>query len=294
MRMSGARFDELRELCIAAGDKASLAIAMAGLVMDHAYQARLREASQLASEAMAFIETLGDPTLTVGLSIAPIYAKGECAEWSDVLRWSERLIDLADGDPTMGNLFIGSPLAVAFAMRAQARYCFGLPGWREDLRQSLTMARNADPMSYASAAGYVYGAGIPAGVLAVEDQAMREIEDGLQNAERSSDDLALTLSKMTLGLALVHRDSDAERDRGQQILAEAREVLVSQGAQPGRVTGRRVFTWRVKRHGVGTAITRYPSYVPPPTRCSATDGYGGGAFPRRVFWWRHFLTADPE
>ena len=31
---------------------------------------RVREASQLASEAMALIESIGDPTLTVGLSIA--------------------------------------------------------------------------------------------------------------------------------------------------------------------------------------------------------------------------------
>ncbi len=77
------------ELCTAAGDKASLAIAMAGLVIDHAYQGRMREASQLASEAMALIESVGDPTLTVGLSFAPIYAKIESAEWSDVLRWSQ-------------------------------------------------------------------------------------------------------------------------------------------------------------------------------------------------------------
>ena len=33
--VAGARFDELRELCTAAGDKASLAIAMAALVLDH-------------------------------------------------------------------------------------------------------------------------------------------------------------------------------------------------------------------------------------------------------------------
>src|SRR5277367_565359 len=64
--VAGGRFDELRELCTAAGDKASLVIAMAGLVMDHAYQDRVREASQLASEAMALIESVGDPTLTVG------------------------------------------------------------------------------------------------------------------------------------------------------------------------------------------------------------------------------------
>ena len=47
------RFEELRELCTAAGDKASLAIGMAGLVIDHAYHARIREASELASEHMA-------------------------------------------------------------------------------------------------------------------------------------------------------------------------------------------------------------------------------------------------
>ena len=70
LNVAGDRFDELRELCTAAGDKASLAIAMAGLVMDHAFQGRMREASQLASEAMALIESVGDPTLTVGLSFA--------------------------------------------------------------------------------------------------------------------------------------------------------------------------------------------------------------------------------
>ena len=67
------------ELCTAAGDKASLAIGMAALVLDHTFQDRVREASQLASEAWALIESVGDPTLTVGLSFATIYAKLE--EW---------------------------------------------------------------------------------------------------------------------------------------------------------------------------------------------------------------------
>jgi hypothetical protein len=113
LKVAGDRFDELRELCTAAGDKASLAIAMAGLVVDHAFHDRLREASQLASEAMALIESLGDPTLTVGLSWLAIYAKIENTEWWDVLRWSQRVIDLADGDPSIGNINFGSPLALA-------------------------------------------------------------------------------------------------------------------------------------------------------------------------------------
>ena len=156
VNVAGARFEELRELCAAAGDKASLAIGMAGLVIDHAHQARVREASQLASEAMALIESLGDPTLTVGLSFAAIYAKCESGEWPDVLRWSQRVIDLADGDPSKGNFIFGSPLAVAFTTRAIARYCLGRPGWRDDLRQGLAMARSADPMSYATIVAYVY------------------------------------------------------------------------------------------------------------------------------------------
>jgi hypothetical protein len=84
--VAGDRFDELRQLCAAVGDKASLAIGMEGLVMDHAFQARMREASQLASEAWALAGSLGDPTLTVGLSFAVIYPKAESGEWSDVLR----------------------------------------------------------------------------------------------------------------------------------------------------------------------------------------------------------------
>ena len=101
--VAGDRFDELRELCSAAGDKASLGIATAGLVVGYAHRDRVREASQLASEAWALAEAVGDATLTVGLSMPLIYAKIEGAEWSDVLRWSQTVVDLADGDPSMGN-----------------------------------------------------------------------------------------------------------------------------------------------------------------------------------------------
>jgi class 3 adenylate cyclase len=189
--VAGDRFDELRELCAAAGDKASLAIGTAGLVMDHAFQGRMREASQLASEAMALIESVGDPTLTAGLSFATIYAKLESGEWWDVLRWSQRVIDLADGNPSEGNFIFGSPLAHALTSRAIARYCLGRPGWPDDLRHGLVMARSADPMSYATVVGYVYFVGVPFGVPRPDDRAERDIEEALRIAERSSDDLAV-------------------------------------------------------------------------------------------------------
>jgi class 3 adenylate cyclase len=235
MNVAGDRFDELRQLCTAAGDKASLAIAMAGLVMDHVYQDRMREASQLGSEIMALIESLGDPTLTVGLSIAAIYAKIESAEWCDVLGWSQRVIDLADGDPAKGNIIFGSPLAVALTNRGMARYGLGRPGWRDDLQDGLAMARSTDPLSYATVVTYVYFPGIPNGVLRPDDRAVREIEDVLRIAERSSDDLALTLARLTLGVALVHRHTDAERDRGQKLLAEVSEALLRRGHNLGEL-----------------------------------------------------------
>jgi hypothetical protein len=224
--VAGARFEELRQLCTAAGDKASLAIGMAGLVIDHAFQGRMREASQLASEAMALIDSVGDATLTVGLSFAPIWAKGEGGEWCDVLRWSQAVIDLADGDPSKGNFIMGSPLAVAFTTRAFARYHLGRPGWRDDQRHSLAMARSADPLIYGAVVGYGYFLGIPSGVLSPDDSAVREIEDALRIAERSSDDLAVAFARLALGHALVHRHTDAERDRGQKLLAELGDVFL--------------------------------------------------------------------
>jgi class 3 adenylate cyclase len=229
MYVAGDRLEELRELCTTAGDKASLAIAMAGPILDHVPRGRIREGSQLASETMALVESIGDPTLTVGVSIAAIYAKGESAEWSDTLRWSQRVIDLADGDPSKGNQFIGSPLAIALTARGGAGLELGRPGWRDDLQHGLAMARNADPVSYAMVVCWVYFPRISDGVLAADDSAMREIEDALRIAQRSGDDHALSNARMTLGVALVHRRTAPERDRGQKLLAEVSEMFLRRG-----------------------------------------------------------------
>ena len=229
MTVAGDRFEELRQLCTAAGDKASLAIAMAGLVMDHAYQDRIREASQLAADAWNLAESVGDLTLTVGLSMPVIYARAESGDLSDVLRWSQRIIDLADGDPTKGNFIFGSPLATAFTTRGIARFHLGRPGWRDDLRHGLAMARSADPLSYATVVTFAYMAGIPVGVLRPDDRAVDEIEDALRIAERSGDDVALAFARLTLGVALVHRATAAERDRGHKLLVEVSDVFVRRG-----------------------------------------------------------------
>jgi hypothetical protein len=120
-------------------------------------------------------------------------------------------------------------LAVAFTTRAMARYFLGRPGWRDDLRHGLAMARSTDPMSHATVVAYIYWPGIPGGVLVPNDSVVRESEEALRVAERSGDDLAVAFARATLGLALVNRCSAAERDRGNKLLAEVSEVVVRRG-----------------------------------------------------------------
>ena len=243
---AGDRFDELRELCSSSGDNASLAIAMAGLVMEHMQQGRMFEAAQLASEAMALIESVGEPTLTVGLSFAAIQAKAEVSEWCDALRWSQIVIDLAGDDPGRGNIIYGSPLGLAFAVRGLARYFLGRTGWHDDLRRSLAIARSADPMSYATVVAYVYFVGIPLGVLRPGDDTVREIEHAVGIAERSGDDIALIFTGVTLGMTLVHCDTTAEHDRGRKLLAETSEIFERRSYNLGELPMHHVYLAREK------------------------------------------------
>jgi class 3 adenylate cyclase len=222
--ISGGVFEELRQLCAEAGDKASLAIGMAGLMMEHLRHGRVREASRLASGTLALVESIGNPTLTVGLSFMAINTKLSVGEIGEALRWSQSVIDLADGDPTKGNFIIGSPLALALATRGTARCALGRPGWRDDYHRALAMARGADPMSHARVITFTYGFAMAGGLPLADDAALRDIEGALGIIERSSEDIALGLARFTLGLALVHRDSSAERERGLEVLGQVRDM----------------------------------------------------------------------
>jgi hypothetical protein len=53
--------------------------------------------------------------------------------------------------------------------------------------------------------------------------------DALRIAQRSGDDHALSNARMTLGVALVHRRTAPERDRGQKLLAEVSEMFLRRG-----------------------------------------------------------------
>jgi len=219
-----AHFDELRELCAAAGDKSSLALGMSGLLYHHMIHARVREAPECASEQMVLAESIGDATLVVALTVATIAVSYETGRVGDILRWSQRVIDLADGDAAKGNVLVGSPLATALASRGSARIRLGRAGWRDDFDRALALARGADPLAQAIVVTYKNLPAIPNGVLGVDDDALREIEDALHIADSSVGDVPLGLARLTMGVALAHRDSSTDHARGLQLLGQVREM----------------------------------------------------------------------
>ena len=170
-------------MCSAAGDKVSLAIGMTGLATELLYAGRSREGSRLASEQMALLESIGDPTLTMGLAFVAFCNWCDAGEFGEILRWSQTVIDLADGDPAKGAGFgVGSPLAVALAFRGVARWWLGRPGWRQDLHDAVAMARHSDPATLAGVVAWTYGFAIQYGVLRADDSAVRAIEEAVQTA----------------------------------------------------------------------------------------------------------------
>jgi len=220
-------FDELRDLCTAAGDKVSLAIGITGQVMAQFLNAHCREASRLATEHTALLESIGDPTLTVGLSFAALAAKYETGEMADVLRLSQRVIDLADGDPTMGSLILGSPLVFAITLHGAARWCLGIPGWKDDFAQAAAMARAVDPISLAGVIYHTFPLAIPGGALLPDATALRETAGALAIADRSADEIALHTIRFARGITLAHRDGP-QREAGFALLAQVRDAAVQQ------------------------------------------------------------------
>jgi adenylate cyclase len=158
------RFEELQELCAEVDDMASLAVGMAGMVATQMLYGRVEEACRLASKYMELLEAIGDPTLTVGLSVVAIFAKLEMGDSADALRWSQAAIEEADGDRTRGNVIMGSPLAAVTALRGLARCFLGHSGWREDLDRAVAMARATDPLTHVLVVAYKYVPLIPGGL----------------------------------------------------------------------------------------------------------------------------------
>ncbi|NVN50099.1 hypothetical protein HLY00_949 [Mycolicibacterium hippocampi] len=218
-------FDELRQLTVEAGDKRSLTIAMSGMVQMLNFHGRYTEASLLASEQLTLIDSIGDPELAVALiPMVSSIAKWDAGEMAEALELAQRAIDLSAGDPTMGNLIFGSPLAMALVMRASTRCCLGIPGWREDFDSALAIARAVDKFSYSTVVMFKYIAALN-WALQPDDAALHDTAEALEIARQFGDNFLLTNAEFTHGLVLVRRGG-ADRELGFELLARSREVAL--------------------------------------------------------------------
>ena len=220
-------FEQLRELCALSGDKPSLAIGMAGIVMTLTGHNRHREAAQLSSELAALIESIGDPALTCGLLLAVTYAKSEIGEMTEALRLAERVIELADGDRAMGHTSMGSPLREQPGCAASTGCAWASKDGDPMPTAAIALAAPLHPTSHVAAIMYKYILAIPIGALLADSVALRETAEALHIAEQAGDDFTLVQAQLARGLVLVHHDG--LRREGVDLLSQARDAAVKQG-----------------------------------------------------------------
>ena len=217
-------FDELRELCTDSDTRLPLIIATCGLMTSLSVHARVRESVDIAPRYLAQVESLNDRTLTVGLLFPAIQAHYLAGNMDTLRHLAQRVIDLADGDATMGNLLTGSPLAFATTMRAIARMGLGEQGWKADFDSANAIAREVDPTTFVSTVFFKYVTGIAVGALMADEAADAETREALDIAHRYSEDMALGLAQLARGMTLVRAGDEALRSEGFELLASAREL----------------------------------------------------------------------
>jgi hypothetical protein len=228
---SRGRFAELRELCSAAGDKLSLAIGMTALATELLYAGRTREGARMASQQMALLESIGDPTPTMGLAPIAFCNWLGVGDFGQILRWSQTIVDVAAGDPAKGAGFgVGSPLAIALAWRGSARWWLGRPGWCQDLHDAVAMARRSNPETLSGAVAWTYGFAMQYGVLRADDSVLRASEDAVQTAQSASSDRAMGLAAYTLAVGLLKQDAAVDRRRGLELMMQARDIWLRKRA----------------------------------------------------------------
>ncbi len=83
-------FDELRELCTAAGDQRSLAIGMAGWVIAQNMKGHHSRGVWPGHELAELLESVGDSTLTVAMLPQAMIGKHETGEMAEILRLAQR------------------------------------------------------------------------------------------------------------------------------------------------------------------------------------------------------------
>jgi adenylate cyclase len=218
-------FDELREMAVGADDTVSLAFGMAGQINALSGHQHDREASLLVDELTTLLESIGDPALTTALLWTALTPKVFVGEISECLRLAQHIIDLADGDPHMGDLIIESPLTLAMFARAAALGCLGQPGWKNEFEHAAAMCREINPGGRAPIElTFMHGIARENGLIA-DPTILDDGEETLKLAEQRGDDYVLAAARLRRGLVLI-KDDEPQHSEGIRLLSMARDAAL--------------------------------------------------------------------
>jgi len=190
----------------------------------------MREAIQLALEQMSLLESIGEPTSTIGAASAAAWILNEAGQSAETLRWAQNVIEWAGGESVIRDSPVRpSPLiALALVFRGVVRWRLGHDEWREDLDGAVAIARNADPITHPSVVSWTYLDSLPHGVLRADANVVRELERALRIAEATGENTSVGNVKYTLIRVLAEREIPAERRRGMEMLTEVRDICLQQ------------------------------------------------------------------
>jgi adenylate cyclase len=214
-------FEELRDLAEAAGDKTSLAMGMASRLTTLTFTDRITESADLASDFVTLVESIGQPEVNVALMPAALQAGLKAGAATETLRLARRLIDLTGGDPRMGNLVVGSPLAVILVLAGFAEAMLGQPEFVDTLNAAIETARPVDATCFASAVMYKHCL-ITLGVVELDDGAVHDAEVALTATERSGDRTAHANGLIAQAIVHFHRGGQYT-DAGLTLLSQVRQ-----------------------------------------------------------------------
>jgi len=222
-------FDELRELCVTAADHVSLAAGRSGAMLSLTMANCHRDSARLASEQIAFFDSIEDPMAIFGVMSAAMFAKLHAGEVVEALRVAEKVVELLAGGGSLGNIAgLGSPLAVALVYRAHSRACLGDKTWRADLARAVAIQREvSQSAALVIVVTYGYSLASTNGLLLPDAAALSETAGVLRNAESSGDDIALALAEVAHGLLLTQASPD-DRDAGMTLMSKGRDAQLVQ------------------------------------------------------------------
>jgi adenylate cyclase len=220
-------FEEAASLADVVGDKISRAIVLSGRVAALTFSGNYRDASRIAIDAIAGIQSINDPELELAFLPTVMLPFASADDLTEFGRLADRVIALAEGDPRRGGSVIESPLSLATIFRAVVRMCQGVKGWNDDLAVGVEMIAEFAPVGLGIVMFWKYGYGVAVGAIRPDAAAATETGEVLQQAHRLGDNLSVEVASACHGFVLAQQEEPA-RVRGLELLRTAREAILEQ------------------------------------------------------------------